>query len=111
MFPNRNKNPDQHVKVMVKRDSGNRFMLPHNCHGSSMDTNGNKFLGPFNPNGPMDVAYLNHYHNKTREDWMLRCKRGRVDCEVLQDQSRWDAEVNDNIDIVDLSAYNFMYGN
>jgi len=111
MFQNRNKNPDQHVKVMVKRDSNNRLQLPHNCYGSAMDTNGNKFLGPFNPNGPMNVAYLNHYHNKTREDWMLRCKRGRVDCDVLHDQNRWDNEVNDNIDIVDLFAYNFMYGN
>ena len=110
MFPNRNKNTDQHVKVMIKRDSGNRFMLPHNCHGPAMDTDGKLFNGPFNPNGPSDVAVLNHYHNKTREDWMLRCERGRVDCEIQHDRDRWDNEVNDNIDIVDLSALNFMYG-
>jgi hypothetical protein len=109
MFPNRNKNVDQHIKVMVKRDSGNRFILPHNCEGPAMDTNGKLFNGPFNINGPSDVAYLNHYHNKTREDWMLRCERGRVDCNIQHDPNRWDNEVNDNIDIVDLSALNFMY--
>jgi hypothetical protein len=74
-----------------------------------MDTNGKLFKGPFNINGPSDVAYLNHYHNKTREDWMLRCERGRVDCNIQHDPNRWDNEVNDNIDIVDLSALNFMY--
>jgi hypothetical protein len=42
---------------------------------------------------------------------MLRCDRGRVDCEIEHDRDRWDNEVNDNIDIVDLSAYNFLYGN
>jgi len=110
MFPNRNKNVDQHVKVMVKRDSGNRFVLPHNCHGPAMDTNGKLFHGPFNPDGPSDVAVLNHYHNKTREDWMLRCQRGRVDCEIQHDPNRWDDEVNINNEVEDMWAYNFMYG-
>jgi hypothetical protein len=110
MFPNRNKNTDQHIKVIVNARSGERMMLPHNTHGAAMDTNGKKFHGPFNPGGPSDVAVLNHYHNKTREDWELRCKRGRVDCEIQHDPDRWDNEVNDNIDIVDLSAYNFLYG-
>ena len=109
-FTKRNSQPDQHIKVMVKVDSGNRFQLPHNCHQPSMDTNGKIFGGPFNPNGPMDVAYLNHYHNKTREDWMDRCRRGRVDCDIQHDENRWDNEVNDNNEVEDLSAYNFMYG-
>ena len=110
MFPNRSNNVDQHVKVMVKVDSKNRFQLPHNCHKESMDTNGKLFHGPFNPNGPSDVAVLNHYHSKTKEDWMLRCQRGRVDCEIQHDINQWDREVNNNIDIVDLSALSFMYG-
>jgi hypothetical protein len=54
---------------------------------------------------------INHYHNKTREDWMLRCQRGRVDCEIQHNPNQWDDEVNDNIDIVDLSALSFMYEN
>jgi hypothetical protein len=111
MFHNRNKNTDQHIKVLVNARSGERMQLPHNTLGHAMDTNGKVFRGPFNPNGPSDVAVINHYHNKTREDWMLRCDRGRVDCDIEHDRDRWDNEVNDNIDIVDLSAYNFLYGN
>lgn len=110
-FTKRNSQPDQHIKVMVKQNTGNKFMLPHNCYGFSMDTNGKMFHGPFNPNGPTDVAYINHYHNKTREDWMLRCERGRVDCDIEHDRDRWDNEVGQNEDVEDLSAYNFLYGN
>ena len=109
-FTKRGEQPNQHIKVMVKRDSQNRFQLPHNCFGPSMDTNGKIFGGPFNPNGPMDVVYLNHYHNKTKEDWMDRCKRGRVDCQIQHDPNRWDEEVNINNEVEDMSAYNFMYG-
>ena len=110
MFPNRNKNIDPHIKVIVNTKSNQTMLLAHHTNNPSMDTNGKFFNGPFNPNGPSDVAVINHYHNRTREDWMLRCKRGRVDCEIEHDQNRWDNEVNDNIDIVDLSAYNFLYG-
>jgi hypothetical protein len=109
-FTKRNSQPDQHIKVIVKRDSGNKFQLPHNCFNPSMDTNGKKFNGPFNPNGPMDVAYLNHYHNKTKDDWVERCIRGRVDCEIQHDPNRWDNEVNINNEVEDLSANNFFYG-
>jgi hypothetical protein len=59
----------------------------------------------------MDVAYINHYHNKTKEDWELRCKRGRVDCDLGHDYNRWDEEININNQVEDLSAYNFLYGN
>lgn len=111
MFTKRNSKPDQHIKVIVNTRSGARMVLPHNTGIHSTDTNGKKFEGPFNPNGPVDVAVIHHYHNKTREDWMLRCKRGRVDCNLSHDEDRWDKEINDNIEVEDLSAYNFLYGN
>lgn len=110
-FKMRNKGTDQHVKVIVNARSGERMQLPHNTMGLAMDTNGHKFGGPFNPNGPMDVAVIHHYHNKTKEDWELRVKRGRVDCPIQHDPHRWDAEINMNNEVEDLSAYNFLYGN
>ena len=110
-FTMRNKDVDKHVKVIINSRSGEKLQLPHNTFSSAMDTNGNKFGGPFNPNGPSDVAVIHHYHNKTREDWMLRCKRGRVDCEIEHDINRWDNELGQNQDVEDLSAYNFLYGN
>ena len=110
-FKMRNKGTDQHVKVIVNARSGERMQLPHNTNGMAMDTNGRTFRGPFNPNGPMDVAYINHYHNKTKEDWELRCKRGRADCNLQHDLSIWDNEININNEVEDLSAHNFLYGN
>ena len=110
-FKMRNKGTDQHVKVIVNARSGEKMQLPHNTFGPAMDTNGKKFGGPFNPNGPSDIAVINHYHNKTREDWMLRCDRGRVDCDIQHDRDRWDNELGHNEDVEDLSAYNFLYGN
>jgi hypothetical protein len=110
-FTMRNKDVDKHVKVIVNARSGERMQLPHNTFGPAMDTNGKKFGGPFNPGGPSDIAVLNHYHSKTREDWMLRCDRGRVDCEIQHDPNQWDNELGHNEDVEDLSAYNFLYGN
>ena len=110
-FPMRNDKTDQHIKVIVNAKSGQRMQLPHNTIGPAMDTNGKIFQGPFNPGGPMDVAYISHYHNKTKEDWDLRCKRGRVDCNLGHNYNVWDEEMNINNQVEDLSAYNFLYGN
>jgi hypothetical protein len=110
-FTKRGEHPDQHIKVMVKVDNCAPFQLPHNLILPSMDTNGRIFHGPFNKMGPTDVAYLNHYHNKTREDWMDRCRRGRIDCDIAHDEHRWDNEVNINNEVEDMWAYNFLYGN
>jgi hypothetical protein len=108
-FKMRNKGTDQHIKVIVNARTGERMMLPHNTHGAAMDTNGHKFMGPFNPEGPMDVAYISHIHNKTKEDWELRCKRGRVDALVPHDYDQWEREIDSNNEVEDLSAYNFLY--
>jgi len=111
MFPKRNKDINEHIKVIVNTRTNQRMILPHNCHNQSMDTNVRFFNGPFNPNGPSDVAYISHIHNKTKEDWELRCKRGRVDCEIQHDPNRWDNELGQNEDVLDLSAHDFLYGN
>lgn len=110
MFTKRNKDVNEHIKVIVNGRTNQQMMLPHNCYTPSMDTNGHIFTGPFNPNGPTDVAYISHIHNKTKEDWELRCKRGRVDCEIQHDPNRWDNELGHNEDVEDLLAHNFIYG-
>jgi hypothetical protein len=110
-FPMRSNTIDPHIKVIVNKRTTQTMQLPHNTLGPSMDTNGKIFQGPFNPNGPSDVAYINHYHNKTKEDWELRCKRGRIDCDFGHNYNVWDEEMNMNNEVEDLSAYNFLYGN
>jgi hypothetical protein len=109
MFTKRNAAPDQHIKVLVNARCGTKMNLPHNADIASMDTRGHYFTGPFNAGGPTDVAVINHYHNKTKEDWELRCKRGRVDCDLQHDPNRWNDEINDNIEVEDLTALNFLY--
>ena len=111
MFPMRSQQPNEHIKVIVNKSIGPCMTLPHNTAHESMDTNGKFFHGPFNYGGPTDVAYINHYHNKTKEDWELRCRRGRVDCDLQHDEDRWENERNINKEVEDKWAYNFMYGN
>jgi hypothetical protein len=110
-FTKRNANLDRHVKVIVNARTQEQMWLPHNATNPAMDTNGHRFEGPFNPNGPSDVAYINHYHNKTKQDWLRRCERGRVDCLIEHDINQWDNEIEINREVEDLSAFNFMYGN
>ena len=42
------------------------------------DTSGKIINGPFNPDGPSDVAVLNHYIVKTREEHTQKKNRGRA---------------------------------
>ena len=111
MFKMRGSQPNEHIKVIVNKSVGPCMTLPHNTAHESMDTNGKFFHGPFNHGGPTDVAYINHYHNKTKEDWIRRCERGRVDCEIQHDPDVWENERNINNEVEDLWSFNFMYGN
>jgi hypothetical protein len=110
-FKHRNSKVDDHIKVIMNLKSKFCMILPHNPNIPVFDTNGKLFFGPFNENGPTDVAYINHYRNKTYEDFNLRCKRGRADCEFVNDISEWESEMLDNIDTLDVTALNFMYEN
>ena len=110
-FKYRSNNVDQHVKTILNVKSGARMQLPHNPNIPIMDTNNKFFAGPFNPHGPTDVAYINHYHNKTKEDWEIRIKRGRVDAPIGHDYTVWDREINMNIDVEDVHALNFYLNN
>ena len=111
MFTRRTNVPDGHIKVFVNARSGERMQLPHNTFGLAMDTNGKRFHGYLNPNGPEDVAYISHIHNKTKQDWNIRVERGRIDCNIQHDPNRWDNEIGMNEEVEDLSAFNFLYGN
>jgi hypothetical protein len=109
-FTRRNVAADPHVKVIVNSRSGERMQLPHNTNGLMMDTGRHKFNGPYNFNGSLDIAYINHYYSKTKEDWEIRCKRGRADCNMFNELNEWDKSIDLNNDVEDLSAYNFLFG-
>jgi hypothetical protein len=114
MFKMRNEHPNQHIKIIINKNVNKKFgsiiLNPHYSTKKSMDTNGKFFNGPFNPDGPTDVAYINHYYYKTKEDWELRCIRGKADTYLPQNPNIWEEEKNNDNNVEDLSAYNFMYG-
>jgi hypothetical protein len=109
-FTKRQMGVDRHIKVILNLQDKPRMILPHNANRPVLDTNGNTINGPFHPNGIVDVAYICHFHSKTYEDWVLRCKRGRADTKSVSAKiEEWDIDKQYNNEIEDLNAYNFMY--
>ena len=111
-FTKRQKGVNEHIKSILYLKIESRMELPHDPDTYTYDTNGNTIIGAFNPNGPDDVAILNHYQDKTREDYELKIKRGysdTLDRPILIDD--WERRKNEDIDVEDLTAHNFLYNN
>ena len=54
--------------------------FPYLVNSTQHDTNNNTFFGPFNPDGPSDVAVINHYWTKSKKEFHHKgCVRGIVD--------------------------------
>jgi hypothetical protein len=84
-FMHREENTNQHIKSIVRLRDMN-FKVEPNPHyphllntSDQKDTNGKRFTGPFNPDGPTDVAVLHHYESKSRKEYAAKISRGRAD--------------------------------
>jgi hypothetical protein len=53
--------------------------FPYLKNGNQHDTNGTVFSGPWNINGPLDVAAIHHYHSKSNGEYVKKRQRGRAD--------------------------------
>jgi len=62
----------------VHRGNPHNFLILRN-NATISDTNGKIIVGPFNENGPVDVAVLHHYHWKSAKEYVLKKQRGRSD--------------------------------
>jgi hypothetical protein len=100
---------DRHVKSIINTKSNSFMSLPHNPNTPLLGTNKKFFVGPFNPEGDENVAYLNHYHHKTFDDWLLRVKRGQGDYTPTKTPEEWERDKNVHSEVEDLNAFNFMY--
>lgn len=49
---------------------------------STHDTNGRNISGPFNPNGPTNLAVIHHYSTKSAKEYVQKRSRGRADTEA-----------------------------
>jgi hypothetical protein len=97
---------DIHTKSIVKT-VGNFHMLVHNTNGTVVDTNNKtRFNTPYNYDKPIDVAQLNHYFCKTKEEFVKKVERGRADTGTYRDMSEFDKHNINEID--DFYAYNFI---
>ncbi len=103
-FTKRQKNVNQHVKILVNL-SKNLVMDIHNCNLSAIDTRFNEFSGPFNPNGSIEIAQLNHYFCKTMPEYIEKISRGRANGTKNLPLDAFEAHNYNEID--DFSALNF----
>jgi hypothetical protein len=74
---------DQHVKTIIKCDDVDNISDLHGIKGfkpgkNKKDTNGKIVDGPFNQSGPDNIAVINHYIIKTREEHDTKRGRGRA---------------------------------
>jgi hypothetical protein len=106
-FTKRGTIPNEHIKSIVNLKKVG-YMHVHNPNGKSVDTNFKRIdNSPFNHNGPIDVAQINHYFCKTKDEFVKKRDRGRADTGTFRDISDF-AQHNKN-EIEDLFAYNFFY--
>ena len=83
-FTYREPKVNQHIKSIVRLADMNMQKLGGVHHvllnkGNQHDTNGRKFVGPFNPDGPTDVSVIHHYHTKSHKEYIYKRLRGRAD--------------------------------
>lgn len=103
-FTSRASTTNPHVKTIANLSK----LLCMNVHdavyteGHSVDTDKKVVVGPFNFNGPSDVACIHHYFTKTKEEFLLKRGRGRADTHDIRDVGEFDRG-NEN-EVSDFSA-------
>ena len=111
----RDKRQNPHIKSIInlnKCRENNIYINMYNVHFplniEMVDSKLNILYNTaFNENNTIDVAQLNHYYFKTKEEFELKCARGRCDVPVHLDVNDWYNQ--DNIEILkDLDDYNFL---
>jgi glycosyltransferase involved in cell wall biosynthesis len=108
-FTKRQFDVDRHVKTIMYLKKDSRMMIVHHPDTQVFDTNGKSFIESYNKNGPTDVAVINHYRDKTLEDYRLRVKRGYADAKREDDIENWFLRKDSDNDVDDFAACDFMY--
>ena len=80
---------NKHVKSIVRLQDMNMTRIPPTPHFlylngnlTQHDTSNVLFTGPFNENGPTDVAVIHHYHTKSYGEYVIKRYRGASDTPV-----------------------------
>jgi hypothetical protein len=83
---------DKHCKVITRPEYTISFANPHfgNFIGGfwSVDENGKETRGPFNAHSS-SLIQINHYVNRSLEEFKEKIQKGRADCEDIRDISQF----------------------
>ena len=107
-FTFRDKNTNKHVKTILNLKMKSVMRDPHSPNKPTIDTNRKKFSGPFNPKGPIDIIQINHYHHKSKQEWIERISRGQCS-HNKRTMDMWNENIHNYRDVEDLTALNFLY--
>jgi hypothetical protein len=102
------------IKSIVKMSPGmypENFINPHFYYHDGISPDGVRTAGPYNENGDTEIAQINHYFSKTREEFQRKISRGRADLQpgspgYCRTWSEFDS-ANKN-EIEDLDALEFF---
>lgn len=94
-FQYRDAHVNEHVKSIVRLDDMDMNKAPHahfahlKDHAQHYDSNKTQIVtpthpGPFNPNGPTDIAVLHHYRTKSQKEYVDKTMRGRADLLLVE---------------------------
>ncbi|CAE8602173.1 unnamed protein product [Polarella glacialis] len=112
-FQHREEDVNQHTKSIVRITVGGPCMDPHQFilkdGAVKVDTAGKHFSGPFNINGPSDVAVLHHYYWKSQAEWAQKFATPRNDNGELR-QKRFPFYPTESSagQVLDTSAWEFL---
>jgi hypothetical protein len=107
-FTKRSFEINQHIKCIAKCEDVYKYTNPHFPilkNGNIHDTNGTVIDGPFNAAGTDNVCQINHYHTKSKEEYIKRIAVGRCDCDAPK--TFWQFYNHDCNDIEETDARDF----
>lgn len=107
-FTKRQLGVDRHIKTILNlRYRKNVSMTVHNPNRQIVDSHLNKIEGPFNYKGNDEIVQLNHYFCKTKEEFKLKCERGRSDLKT-HTRTMDEYEPSNRNECDDFTALNFL---
>lgn len=106
-FTRRQNAINMHIKTFIRLDQ-DFHMFTHHPSIVWYCTKGFPHTGPFNHEGSIDVAQLNHYFCKTQEEFVDKIEKGLAD-NVLEKRTFDDFHRHNFNDIEDYDAMNFLY--
>ena len=110
------------IKCLINlKKSKDQLLFSNNPHNilnknCTITVDKKKYInGPFNEHNleNREIAYINHYYTKTRDEWDLKISRGWPNKSILTkdytDSLFEKRNLNEYSEFEDLTAYNFMF--